>query len=90
MRAAAAAATTDLADSREAALLRDRYRDAVDGTFRSGPDRSVLAGGFLDAFGGQSTTAGTAHPVLVEDLPCWLAADLEVPAYLGTQPGRQP
>ena len=71
-------------------LLRDRYRDAVDGKFRGGPDRSVPADGFLDAFGGQRTAAGAACPVLVEDLPGCLAAGVEVPAYLGGQPGRQP
>ena len=70
-------------------LLRDRYRDAVDGKFGGGPDRSVITGGFSDAIGGQRAAAGAARPVLVEDLSRWSATGVELPARLGGQPGRQ-
>ena len=71
-------------------LLRNRYRDAVDGKFRSGPDRGVMTGGFPDAFAGQRAAAGAARPVLVEDLSRWLAVGVELPARFDGQPGRQP
>ena len=49
-----------------------------------------MTGGFPEAFGGQRAAAGTARPVLIEDLPRRPAAGVELLARLGGQPGRQP